>query len=241
MSKIYFYGDSFTQPDFSFYQLERMFEGQSMDFKEECRRLHWTTLVSKHFSSYTPVVNAMGGWSNQDILVRMLNDLPNYTKDDIVITLGSEYTRLNLPSNLDHSVQQKGNAIGTSYRAKGYSLVGVPSTILAAEYEKDPKGPFSDIWKAGVDMYTHVTLPYREDYRKYWEPAFESLFAHIRTITKNAIYFNFDIWADFEHWNDLDWDKYEGDGHWSPNGWKAFAWHVKNELEALLTEQDNRL
>lgn len=234
MGKIYFYGDSFTEPGFSAYRIMEQTGCSRSEANALERKLHYTTLVSERYSNLVPVIDAMGGWSNQDILVRILRDLPNYTREDIVVAIGTEGSRLLMPSKLKHSIQQHGNPDGVSVRAKGLSLVGVPSTILANEYERDTSSEHADNWKAGVDMYYHNTLPYEYDYRIYWSNALASLFNHIKEITNKSFYHDNTIWPQFENWGDvLD----VNDGHWSINGWKAVSKFIIDEMETVSTGQ----
>lgn len=222
--KIYFYGDSFTEPYFSAYRVREYLNCDKEESRTIERKQHYTTLVSNEFPNHTPVINAMGGWSNQDILVRILKDLPFYTKEDIVVAIGTEGSRMLMPSNLKHTIQQHGRSDGRSYRAKGYPLVGVPSTILAQELEKDIE---CEQWRAGVDMYHSVTMPYEADYRRYWEQALSSLFTHIKTLTYKSFYSNNSIWPKFETWNDIMGNE---DGHWSIDGWKGASKYILNEM-----------
>lgn len=222
---VYFYGDSFTAERFSSYRLRTWLSQKGITYNdilvEEDKR-HWTKLLSRKLEQDYEI-NAQGGWSNQDILLRVIRDLHRFTSNDTVVVLSSESTRVMMPSNIEHTEQQKRYGPGRSARSLGYPMVSVPGSILVKEYEKDNSSTMKDIWLAGIDYFTNITIPYQNDIQKYYvDLALKPLIEYVDSNICRSVVFTHKLWPMFTSWHDLG-DDYEGDRHWSPEGWLDFS------------------
>ena len=233
---IYFYGDSFTTRHFSSNRLEVWLTENNISYDsilDEIVKRHWTGLLSRKIKDdYT--ITAVGGWSNQDILVRVLRDLSKFTSKDTVVVLASESTRVMMPANLRYTEQQTGEA-GISTRAKGYPMISVPSSLLAKEYENSIGTNMEDMWLSGLSYYSNITLPYSNEIQKYYvDLALKPLIEHIDSNICRSIVFTNKLWPEFSSWADLG-EVYENDKHWNTNGWKDFSNFAYKVLQSKQT------
>lgn len=194
---IYYYGDSFTDMNHAIYRMAEIYPIEKDQGKDLWYEHHYVTKLSNKLNSaYT--LRAIGGWSNKDIVTRVINDLQYFTKEDTVIIGCSEDSRVMMPANISHTVQNKAEVFKKSIRAEGYPLIAIPSTLLADEYENHRGHENEEVWKAGLDYFLNVTSPYRRDFTDYWRfRTIHPLASYISTIVKNVVCWGADMWRYF--------------------------------------------
>jgi hypothetical protein len=227
MSKVWFYGDSFTA-------------GAGLNFKEYMDKTssnyiegydiyndsHWEninffkrftwkhqyedSLFSNHFSNSLKldcINRGEVGASNERILHKIFSDLKDFTPDDIIVIGMTAYSRVLVPNF--SKAQRMTNA--------GYDGVKDQNFLLA-----DNKIMSEDAEKAIVDFCYEVLHKNEKSVEDYYSKLFKQIRLGLLTKVSSVMIWDYSLWHLFERITI--WSKgLVDDGHWSPNGHKAFA------------------
>lgn len=200
---IRFFGDSFSLQQVNY------------DLLGESKELHWTHLLaSKMNLDYK--VQAYGGFSNEDILARIINDIQNWKEEDIVIVGTTVPTRV-LTAFVQHP-------------NKPYALQGCNVSILEN----------SDNWKlpqerryAYIDFVADVLDHERDERHKFWiEQMILPLLESNKDRVDKVVLWGVEQWKRFRTNRDMG---RTTDRHWSREGHDDFSKYI---LESIQTHTD---
>ena len=213
--------------------------------KKEGRELTYTELENITWESSWPytlsnyigtdlVVDAMGGWSNMDILSRVLSSMDKFTKEDIIVIGTTEGQRLMLPSinefHTEQNLHKNSKSKKWSSRAKGYTLVGVPTSLAANEYEKASDENLKRKWQSVVNFQYEFYIPYRSFYETFWID--KNIIPLVKHLQKNfrVVLWKRNFWNKFKTWAD-EGKEFGNDKHWSLEGQEKFARFIFNCID----------
>ena len=225
MAKVWFYGDSFTAgAGLNFKEhmdktssnfIENLdiyddFYWQKIDFlkKFTWKNQYEDQTFSNHFSKSLKldfINRGERGASNDRIIHKIFPDLKDFTSDDIIVIGMTDYARVLVPSREKNKLMQHAGAAGNFTFIQG----GINRGSSNAE--------------ESIINFCHDILHKNEKTVSiYYTKLFEDIRKSLLSIVKAVM-----VWGNY-HWDyyQLIREWTEGkvdDGHWSPNGHKAFA------------------
>ena len=227
MPTIWFYGDSFTAG--AGLNFKEYMDKTSSSFIEDFdiyndshwkkinyfKRFTWKNqyedqIFSNYFSKSLKldfINRGEAGASNDRILHKIFSDLKDFTSDDIVVIGMTAYSRVLVPNFL--KAQHMTNA--------GYDKVRDQNFLL-----EDNKIMSEDAEKAIVDFCYEVLHKNEKSVEDYYSKLFKQIRLSLLTRVNSVMIWDYSLWHLFERITI--WSKgLVDDGHWSPNGHKAFA------------------
>ena len=226
MAKVWFYGDSFTAG--AGLNFKEYMDKTSSNFIENLdiyNDLHWSKI--EYLNQFTNWKNTYEdhiypnyfsksfnldfvnrgerGASNDRIIHKIFPDLKDFTSDDIIVIGMTDYARVLVPSKAKNKLMQHAGAAGNYTFIQG----GI--------------NRWSSNAKESIINFCHDILHKNEKtvslyYIKLFEDIRKSLLSKVKAVM---------VWGNY-HWDHhqliREWTEGEvDDGHWSPNGHKAFA------------------
>ena len=228
MAKVWFYGDSFTAGtglrfeefidksssnfienldlDDERYWKELWFLSKFKRWKNEYSNKVFTSLFSEKLG-LNHVNRGEGGASNDRIIHKILLDLQNFQSEDIIIIGITRYSRVLIPSSMKS--QHMTNA--------GYDKINDKSFIL------EHSNSIAEDAERAITNYCYDVLYKNENsIENYYLSLFEQIRAGL--LTKVSKVMIWDAAHRNRHENITTWTLNRvDDGHWSPDGHKAFA------------------
>ena len=213
---IYTYGDSFTygtgvRDNTTLNgKLFKSYLGTSkysdLTWVMELKRLTGSKILNK----------GVGGVSNEFIIYRLLKDLPEFTKDDIVIVGGTKSMRLMTPAgegDFSNSTLLPINHDVAKWKWKSHSK----DTYIFDGWEVS-----KEQIKALVPYYYELFTKYEKLYETIHDEQYSGISTYLNKTGITCIYWDSSAWLEFEQI--IKWTNRRNiDGHWSPNGHLYFA------------------
>lgn len=197
-------------------------------------RRHWTSRVAGAVNR-KPIWLAEGGFSNQDILARLLTLLGKVKKDDIIVLMSTDPSRIVMPAIKDYDNDGDSrdiNGFKRSNRAGDYSCVGTTGFLMTSLWEQFPKSVYRKSWEAGMDFWIEVTDKYSQYYSEFWiDQNINRILDYLEPQVHCVVTLDYTMWKQCHQWKDYKNPDMPNDPHWSDIGWKEAAQIVTKAIE----------
>lgn len=245
MNTAWFFGDSFTAGEG--YNFEQFLDTTSTNYKSDLiindsiwyelpyfskfqkwKDVHqyeiWPYLVSNYFEMKC-VNKGENASSNQQILNRILSNINNFKKGDILIVGYTVPYRLFLPSTHSNT-PMKTCLIESLERNSDIKEVGLE------EYSDDEK-------KSIIDYLYNIIHQYDENIEKHEKEIYRNLFSFLQTLGIKTLFWDYTHWHNYENIYDATNGKVN-DRHWSIKGHKDFSKVVIDSVNNNINELERQ-
>jgi len=228
MNTIWFFGDSFTAGEG--YNFEQFSDSSSINFKKDLilddstwnshpyfsrfnkwktnhQHQIWPYLVSNHFEMKC-INKGENASSNQQILNRILSNINNFKKGDMLIVGYTVPYRLFLPST-DSNILMKTCLIESLEKNSEIKEIGLEE--------------YSDIEKTSiVDYLYNIIHQYDENIELHEKKIYKNLFSFLNSLDITTLLWDYTHWHNYENIDEATGGKIK-DKHWSIKGHKDFS------------------